>query len=418
MSDRKTALVISAHSADFVWRAGGAIALHAAKGYDVTVVCLSYGERGESAKLWKQEGMTLEKVKTARRQEAENAAKALGISDIRFLDRGDYPLDLGRETLDMMVDIIREVQPKFMFAHSKWDPYNTDHMRTTEFALEARMVAQAWGHNPGEKVLGAPQLYLFEPHQTEQMGWKPNVFLDITEVWDRKRAAIQCMQGQEHLWQFYDERGRKPRQPLPPQFRRAGRRQARQIRRGFRGGVPAHCRGARMSDVAHLGHVEVYTDRFDESLDFFTRVYGLKLSELVDDSAYLRAWDDYEFHSLKLTRHDTTGVGHIGYRVASPRGAGAPGGGDRGVRLHGAGLGRGRRGPWPGLPVRRPVRPCLRALLGDPAVRGAGATSARRSRIWPAGSPAPRRAGSITSTCWPKTSPSFAVSWRFASGRG
>ena len=63
MSDKKTALVISAHSADFVWRAGGAIALHQSKGYEVTVVCLSYGERGESAKLWKQEGMTLEKVK-------------------------------------------------------------------------------------------------------------------------------------------------------------------------------------------------------------------------------------------------------------------------------------------------------------------------------------------------------------------
>ena len=45
----KTALVVSAHSADFVWRAGGAIALHAAEGVAVTVVCLSYGERGESA---------------------------------------------------------------------------------------------------------------------------------------------------------------------------------------------------------------------------------------------------------------------------------------------------------------------------------------------------------------------------------
>ncbi|WP_425049798.1 PIG-L deacetylase family protein [Psychromarinibacter sp. S121] len=204
MSDKKTALVISAHSADFVWRAGGAIALHQSRGYDVTVVCLSYGERGESAKLWKQEGMTLDKVKTERRKEAENAASALGVSDIRFLDRGDYPLDLGRETLDMMVDIIREVQPKFMFSHSKWDPYNTDHMRTTDFALEARMVAQAWGHNPGQKVLGAPQLYLFEPHQTEQMNWKPNTFLDITPVWDKKWAAIQCMQGQEHLWHFYE----------------------------------------------------------------------------------------------------------------------------------------------------------------------------------------------------------------------
>jgi catechol 2,3-dioxygenase len=73
----------------------------------------------------------------------------------------------------------------------------------------------------------------------------------------------------------------------------------------------------RSHDIAHLGHVELYTDRFDESLDFFTRVYGLKLSALADDSAYLRAWDDYEFHSLKLTRHHTTGVGHIGYRTDS-----------------------------------------------------------------------------------------------------
>jgi 4-oxalomesaconate hydratase len=52
-------------------------------------------------------------------------------------------------------------------------------------------------------VLGAPQLYLFEPHQTEQMGWKPDTFLDITEVWDQKRAAIECMEGQHHLWDFY-----------------------------------------------------------------------------------------------------------------------------------------------------------------------------------------------------------------------
>ena len=71
-------------------------------------------------------------------------------------------------------------------------------------------------------------------------------------------------------------------------------------------------------DVAHLGHVEILTDRFDESLDFFTRVYGLKLSGMESQSAYLRAWDDYEYHSLKLTRHHTTGVGHIGYRVSSP----------------------------------------------------------------------------------------------------
>ena len=72
-----------------------------------------------------------------------------------------------------------------------------------------------------------------------------------------------------------------------------------------------------MSDIAHLGHVEVYTDKFDESLDFFTRVYGLTASAIEGNSAYLRAFDDYEFHTLKLTRHHTTGVGHIAYRAAS-----------------------------------------------------------------------------------------------------
>lgn len=72
-----------------------------------------------------------------------------------------------------------------------------------------------------------------------------------------------------------------------------------------------------MGRIAHLGHVEVYTNKFDQSLDFFTRVYGLKLSAQDAKSAYLRAWDDYEFCTLKLTRHPTTGVGHIGYRAAS-----------------------------------------------------------------------------------------------------
>ena len=71
-------------------------------------------------------------------------------------------------------------------------------------------------------------------------------------------------------------------------------------------------------DVAHLGHVEIYSDQFEKSLDFFTRVYGLTESGRDNDSVYLRAFDDYEYHTLKLTRHNKTGVGHIGYRVSSP----------------------------------------------------------------------------------------------------
>jgi 4-oxalomesaconate hydratase len=199
----RTALVVSAHSADFVWRAGGAIALHAEGGVAVTVVCLSYGERGESAKLWRQQGMTLEKVKAERQKEAEAAAKALGVADIEFWDLGDYPIELGQAALFRLAGLYRKVRPAFVLTHSREDPYNRDHPLVSQFAQEARVVAQAHGHNPGETVLGAPPVFLFEPHQPEQCRWMPNTLLDITPVWDKKRAAIECMAGQEHLWEYY-----------------------------------------------------------------------------------------------------------------------------------------------------------------------------------------------------------------------
>ena len=41
-------MVIGAHSADFVWRSGGAVGVTTAAGGVASVVALSYGERGES----------------------------------------------------------------------------------------------------------------------------------------------------------------------------------------------------------------------------------------------------------------------------------------------------------------------------------------------------------------------------------
>jgi 4-oxalomesaconate hydratase len=199
----KTALVVSAHSADFVWRAGGAIALHTQKGVAVTVICLSFGERGESAKLWRQPDMTLQRVKAERRKEAEAAAKYLRVTDIRFWDLGDYPITLSQESLYRLVDVYRAIHPAFVLSHSTKDIYNHDHPAVTDFAQRARIIAQAHGYKPDQKVLGAPPVFLFEPHQPEQCDWKPNVLVDITPVWPNKRRAIECMAGQEHLWEYY-----------------------------------------------------------------------------------------------------------------------------------------------------------------------------------------------------------------------
>jgi catechol 2,3-dioxygenase len=73
-------------------------------------------------------------------------------------------------------------------------------------------------------------------------------------------------------------------------------------------------------DIAHLAHVELLTNKPEASLDFFVNVLGLTASGREGDSVYLRAWDDYEFQTLKLTASNTTGVAHVGYRAASEQG--------------------------------------------------------------------------------------------------
>ena len=196
-------LIISAHAADFVWRAGGAAALYAAAGAQVIVACLSYGERGESARLWRQ-GKVLGEIKDIRRQEAEDAAKVLG-AQLRTFDAGDYPLVETPELLYGLVALYRETQPTVVLTHPERDPYNFDHPIAFHLAMKARILAQAPGVEPGGTPLGAPPVFCFEPHQSEMCDFKPDLLLDITEVWERKRQAMHMMAGQQHLWQYYTD---------------------------------------------------------------------------------------------------------------------------------------------------------------------------------------------------------------------
>src|SRR5205823_5162977 len=61
-------------------------------------------------------------------------------------------------------------------------------------------------------------------------------------------------------------------------------------------------------EIAHLGHVELFTPEPEHSLDFFVRVLGLTENGTDGDSVYLRTWDDYEHHSLKLTAAKASGA--------------------------------------------------------------------------------------------------------------
>ncbi|MEW5868153.1 MAG: PIG-L deacetylase family protein [Chloroflexota bacterium] len=200
----KNLLVIGAHSADFVWRAGGAIALMTSQGGKAAVMALSYGERGESGELWKEAGQTIENVKRIRHEQAAVAAGVLG-AEFRCLDLGDYPLQISDNALQELVELFRELQPEVVLTHTPVDPFNPDHPVACQVAQKARLLASGAGVASAFKRITPPDLYFFEPHQPELCAFMPNTFVDITPVMEQKRKAMGSMQAQSYLQEYYGE---------------------------------------------------------------------------------------------------------------------------------------------------------------------------------------------------------------------
>lgn len=200
----KNLLVVGAHSADFLWRAGGTIALVTSQGGRATVVALSYGERGESGELWKEPNQTVENVKHIRHEQASAAARTLG-ADFRCLDLGDYPLNVTDKGMDELVEVIRELEPDVVLTHTPVDPFNPDHPVACQVVQKARLLASGAGVASAFKRIDPPDLYFFEPHQPELCDFTPNIFVDITPVMELKRKAMEGMQAQSYLQTYYAE---------------------------------------------------------------------------------------------------------------------------------------------------------------------------------------------------------------------
>jgi 4-oxalomesaconate hydratase len=197
--------VIGAHSADFVWRSGGAVAKAVESGGTAEVIALSYGERGESGELWKQEGQTVDNVKRIRHGEAEAAANALGAS-FRCLDLGDYPLQIDGDALNEIADAIRAFAPDVLITHTDRDPFNPDHPVASVAVDRARGLAAGAGVESGFATVSPPALFLFEPHQPELCNFTPTTFVDITSVIEKKKAAMAEMKAQQYLQTYYAQR--------------------------------------------------------------------------------------------------------------------------------------------------------------------------------------------------------------------
>jgi len=206
----KKLLVVGAHSGDFVWRAAGTIAKSIEEGGTTLVIAMSYGERGESGELWKEDPKRSEEsVKIIRREQAQKAADIIG-TPIQFLDWGDYPMLLTDERIKQLTTIIEDFEPTVILTHSEKDPFNPDHPLAFQAVQRARLLSSGAGVPSAFKNIAPPAWYSFEPHQPELSGFLPDIFIDISSVIVKKLAAMDCMGAQNYLKDYYaDLAGRR-----------------------------------------------------------------------------------------------------------------------------------------------------------------------------------------------------------------
>lgn len=189
----KHILVVSGHVGDFVWRSGGTIASYAKMGCEVHLLVFTLGIRGESNGYWKSEGANYEKARVLRRKEGEEAAKILGIKTVEIHDFVDYPLELDRARIEMIVKKIREHKIDIVITHDhKTDLFNADHtLIGNTINMACAMASSSSLALDNLEPIPRPSVYGFEPHNPEFCDFSPDVFVDITEVIDIKKQAMR-----------------------------------------------------------------------------------------------------------------------------------------------------------------------------------------------------------------------------------
>lgn len=188
----KKVLTVVAHPDDEVLGCGGTIAKHTKQGDEV--YCLILGEGMTSRYSQQGEAERRGELKQLRAQ-AEQAARILGIKEAFFMDFPDNCFDTVPllDIVKVVENLINRLQPEIMYTHHGGD-LNIDHQIAQRAVLTATRPL---------KDCPVKEIYAFEvPSSTEwafeqsERVFRPNVFVDISETFDKKIKALKAYQGE------------------------------------------------------------------------------------------------------------------------------------------------------------------------------------------------------------------------------
>jgi LmbE family N-acetylglucosaminyl deacetylase len=221
----KNVLVISPHPDDAESGAGGTISKWSSLGANIVLVVCTNGNKGTSDRTISSEALA-----QTRKTEQLEAAKILGLKDVKFLDYPDQELE---DSVAFRKDIVKQIrihQPDIILTidpERKWIRHR-DHYFTGRVALDAIFPY-------ARDYLAFPDLIDIglQPHKTlEILLWAtddPDVFIDIDDSFNKKVEALYCHasqmstsldEGKKRLTERFSEFGFKVNAKLAEPFKR------------------------------------------------------------------------------------------------------------------------------------------------------------------------------------------------------
>ncbi len=218
MEESLRLLSIGAHPADIFDQSGGAMAHHVARGDWVGCVVLTHGARVHdkviSDEMFRSEevpqGEELEQLMAERSdvktEEVRKACGILGVEDIHFFGADDSVLLVTEESVRRLAKLLRQLKPDIVLTHfpKEGDGLTNAHAVAGQIALHAMALAVSVDpddSNPPHRVaqtffFGSGAASIPRSVWDSEGGYYNDVFIDITDVVDKKLAALDCLVSQ------------------------------------------------------------------------------------------------------------------------------------------------------------------------------------------------------------------------------
>jgi LmbE family N-acetylglucosaminyl deacetylase len=191
LEDCRSLLCVQPHPDDNEVGAGASIAKLAAKGCKVTYLTVTNGRMGTLDAAQKTEELV-----ERRRNEAEQSAAFLGVSNSVFLDFNDGEYLDEQSLCREIVAVIRKVKPEIVMTVDPFLPYEVhpDHRRVGMATSEACLFSPFPNFMPDECAdsCGTWTVKGIAFHSTAY----PNTFMNVDDTWEKKIMAIALHKSQ------------------------------------------------------------------------------------------------------------------------------------------------------------------------------------------------------------------------------